>query len=157
MGPKKNPQNSRQSFLQMSLGFATPECLLQRPKTSKMAPKWLGEGAKGVFGDLEKCSPMSPLAPVATGLLVHMHQNTFCTPLLTTLANFKVSGPCSTRGHKPEKNHTTIPPQMMTCLFNCSGLRSVNYPTLTFTFFILADGALELQLPLSEKYVICLF
>ena len=29
---------------------------------------------------------------------------------------------------------------MMTCLFNFSGLRIVNYLTFTFTFFIRADG-----------------
>ena len=38
---------------------------------------------------------------------------------------------------------------MMTCLFNFSGLRIVNYLTSTFAFLILAVGNKNLQLPLS--------
>ena len=36
--------------------------------------------------------------------------------------------------------NTTILPQMMTCLFNFSGLRIANYLTFTFAFSTLADG-----------------
>ena len=83
-----------------------PKCLLQGPETSEL-PKVVSRGCKSCFDLLEKGSPKSllhqcnpvlhqcnPPAPVQQAFGPHTPKH-MLHPLLTTLGNFEVSGPCS--------------------------------------------------------------
>ena len=96
----------RRKHVEIRSWLATPRACYRGPKPQK-CPKWLGEGAKGVFAPRAPRSPKSllhHLNPVLHRCNSLLHQckrtlapwvqKTFCTPLLTTLGTFEVSGPC---------------------------------------------------------------